>query len=121
MNRLVKIEELGFKCSIILADFHFWQNFNSYMSLMEEFLSKKISGKEFETRFYKIYGLDSYVDLEWEELVYVLSNFNLVDFDGLTNLISDLFVNCDSFEANLVLRDCVYEIFLKIKNRYVKS
>ena len=45
---------------------------------------------------------------------------------------SDLFVNCDSFEANSTLRDetdlteeelrhYVYDSLLKIKNRYIKS
>ena len=105
MNRLTKTEELGFKCSIVLADFHFWQNLNSYISLMEAFVEKRINGKEFETIFYKMHSIDGYVDPDWEELVCIINNFNLSDFEGLTALMSDLFVNCDSFEADLTLRD----------------
>ena len=132
MNRLTKIEELGFKCSIVLSDFHFWQNLNSYVSLMEAFIDKKITGKEFEAKFYKMHALDGRLDNDWEELVFIIKNYNLSDFEGIIALMSDLFVNCDSFEANSELRDetdlteeelrdCVFENFLKIKNRYIKS
>lgn len=132
MNPLTKREELGFTCSIVLADFHFWQNLNSYISLLEEFLSKRISGKEFETRFYKMHAVDGHVDPEWEELVYVVKNFNLADFEGITALMSELFVACDSFESNCELidegdlteeelRDCVSKILLKIRSRYIDS
>ena len=132
MNRLTKIEERGFKCSIVLSDFHFWQNLNPYISLMEIFIDKKISGKEFETQFYKMYAVDGRLDPDWEELVYIINNFNLSDFEGITALMSELFINCDSFEANLALRDegglteeelrdYVLDNFLKIKNPYIKS
>ena len=132
MNRLTKIEELGFKCSIVLSDFHFWQNLNSYVLLMEAFTDKKITGKEFEARFYRMHARDGGLNPDWEELVYIIKNYNLSDFEGITALMSDLFVNCDSFEANLALRDetdlteeelrnYVFDNFLKIKNRYIKS
>ena len=68
-------------------------------------MEKRINGKEFETRFYKMHSIDGYVDPDWEELVCIINNFNLSDFEGLTALMSDLFVNCDSFEADLTLRD----------------
>ena len=130
MNPLTKREELGFTCSIVLADFHFWRNLNFYISLVEEFLNKKISGKEFETRFYEMHALDAHADPEWDELVYVIKNFSLADFEGLTALMSELFIACDSFESNYELIDegdlteeelryCVSNILLKIRSRYV--
>jgi hypothetical protein len=105
MSRLAKIEELGSKCSLLLSDYHFWKNLNSFILLMEEFLDKKISGKEFETRFYKMHAADGYRIPEWEELLYVIKNFKVIDFEDLTDLISDLLINCDSFEANPALRN----------------
>lgn len=132
MNLLAKTKELGFKCAIALSDFHFWQNLNSYISLIEEFLNKKISGKEFETRFYEMHSVDGFVDPEWEELVYIVRNFNLADFEGITALMSELFITCDSFESNCELieegdlteeelSDYVAKMLLKIKSRYVNS
>lgn len=52
-----------------------------------------------------MHAVDGHVDPEWEELLYVVRHFNLADFEGVTALMSELFVACDSFESNCELID----------------
>ena len=63
----------------------------------------------FEIRFYNIHSKDELLNPEWNELVYVLNNFKLINFEGLTNLISELLIDCDVFETDLSLKQD-YEI-----------
>ena len=79
-----------------------------------------------------MHAVDGHVDPEWKELVHAVRNFNLADFEGITALMSELFVACDSFESNCELideddlteeelRDCVSKILLKIKSQYINN
>ena len=132
MSSLTNKEELGLRCCVLFSDFQFHQHLTSYILLIEEFLSEKKSGKEFETQFYHMHDLDGHVDIQWDEFFDLISNFKITDFNGLSRLMSELFVACDSFESDCELMDedditeeelrCrVSEIFFKIKSRYVNS
>ncbi len=129
MNSLEKINELGLKCNTLLSDCYEWQNIDCYLELIEEFLNRKINGIEFETRFYEIRNSDCQKDGGWEELVYIIDNFKLKQFQGFSSLISKLFTDCDVFEPDPLLREdyeiseeelrnCVKKTLLEIKDRY---
>ena len=79
-----------------------------------------------------MHKLDGYIDPQCDEFFHLVSNFKITDFNGLSGLMSELFVACNSFESNCELleegdlteeelRDCVSKIFLKIKSQYVNS
>ena len=132
MTSLTSNEELGLRCCVLFSDFQFYQQLTSYMLLMEEFLSKKKSGKEFETQFYRMHELNGYVDPQWGKFFHLVSHFKITDFNGLSSLMSELFVTRDSSKSNCELidegdlteeelKDCVSKILLKIKSRYVNS
>ena len=132
MNSLTSNEELGLRGCVLFSDFQFYPHLTSYILLMEEFLIRKKSSKEFETQFCSMDKLDLYVDPQQDEFFYLISNFKITDFNGLSGLMSELFVAYDSFEFNCELideidltegelRDHISKILLKIKSQYVNS
>jgi hypothetical protein len=65
----------------------------------------------------------------WEELLYIIDNLKLIQFEDFGSLISDLFTDCEVFEPDLTLRedyeisedqskDCVEKTLLEMKDRY---
>ena len=82
---------------------------SDYIKFLEEFLDKQISNTEFETRFYKIRDLSCRKDAGWQDMLYIIDNLKLEQFQGLLSMISKLFTDLDVFEADLLLRED-YEI-----------
>ena len=105
------------------------ENSKLYIHLMKKFLDKKISGTEFSDQFFEMWRSDRDKNSNPEELVYIRKNPKLIEIDGFASLISDLFLDCEVFEADPLLRDeyeiseeelrnCVKKTLLEIKNLY---
>lgn len=101
--------ELGLKCAILIEDFHYLINLNSYIKLIENFLDRKIDIEEFEETFCEMRNLDCERECQWEEMLYIIDNLELKQFQGLSSIISKLFTDLDVFEPDPLLREN-YEI-----------
>ncbi|MFK7826485.1 MAG: colicin immunity domain-containing protein [Oligoflexales bacterium] len=104
-----EINELGLKCNTLLSDYHHWQNLSDYTKLLEKFLNKQISSTEFETRLYEVRDLNCQKEAKWEDILYIIDNLKLKQFQGLSIIINKLFTDLDVFEADTLLREN-YEI-----------
>lgn len=100
-----------------------------YLDLMKKFVDKKISGTEFSDQFFQMQKSDRDKTYNSEELVYITENFKLIEIDGFSSLISDLFLDCELFKADPLLREdykiseeelrnCAKKTLLEIKDRY---
>jgi len=116
--------------SLLIRNFKYWQNSKAYLNLMKKFVDKKISAIEFSDQFFQMWKSDRDKAYNSEELVYITENFKLAQIDGFSSLISDLFLDCESFEADPLLREdyeiseeelrsCVKKALLKIKDCYL--
>ena len=112
MDDFQKMNDFQQKCVILLSDFHYWENREFYVKLMGQFINGTIDGVEFEMRFYDMRNLDCQKKAQWEELVYIIDNLKLIQFQGFSSLISKLFTDCDVFEPDPMLRED-YEISKK--------
>ena len=101
--------ELGLHCSALISDFHCFNDLDSYIELIENFLNYKIDAERFETNFYEMRRLDSQKECRWETMLYIIDNLKLKQFQGLSGILSKLFTDLDVFEPNPLLRD-KYEI-----------
>ncbi len=128
MNK--EINKLGLKCAVLMSDFHEWQDRYLYIELMENFLNDTINFQEFDTKFLSLWRGNRDKEHRWEEFTYIIDNFNLIQFQGFSSLISKLFTDIDVFEPDPILREdyeidenelrnCVKKTLLEIKNRYL--
>jgi len=101
--------ELGINCAILIYDFHYFSNLDSYIESIENFLNSKIDVDTFETNFYKMRNLDGGKEYRWETMLYIIDHLKLKQFQGLSSVISKLFTDLDVFEPNSLLRED-YEI-----------
>jgi hypothetical protein len=104
-----EINELGLKCNTLLSDFYYLNNLDSYIKLTENFLNYRIDIDEFQTRFYELRNLNCQKDVKWEDMIYIIDNLKLKEFQGLSIIINKLFTDLDVFEADPLLRED-YEI-----------
>ena len=104
-----KRSELGLHCSALISDFHCFNDLDSYIELIENFLNYKIDVDRFKTNFYEIRRLDCQKEYRWETMLYIIDNLKLKQFQGLSSVISKLFTDLDVFEPNPLLREN-YEI-----------
>jgi hypothetical protein len=116
-------------CALLLEDFHYWENRELYVELMERFINGTIDGREFDKEFCQMWAADRDKVDRWEELLYIIDNLKLIQFEDFGSLISDLFTDCDVFEPDPMLRedyeksedqlrDCVEKTLLEMKDRY---
>lgn len=121
--------ELGLNCTVLIEDFHYFSNLDSYIELIENFLNYKIDVERFKTNFYEMRRLDCQKKYRWETMLYIIDNLKLKQFQGLSSIISKLFTDLDVFEPNPLLREnyeigeeelrnCVKKTLLEIKDRY---
>jgi len=96
--------ELGLECAILIADFHYLINLNSYIKLIENFLDHKIDIEEFDETFCEMRNLDCTRECKWEVMLYIIDNLELKQFQGLSSIISKLFTDLDVFEEDPLLR-----------------
>ena len=96
--------ELGLECSVLISDFHYLNNLDSYMELTEEFLEYKISADEFQTNFYKLRNSDCQREIKWDDMLYIIDNLTLKQFQSLDSVISKLFTDLDVFEPDPLFR-----------------
>lgn len=101
--------ELGLKCSVLISDFHYLKNLNFYIKLIENFLDRKIDIEEFDETFCEMRDLDCERECQWEEMLYIIDNLELKQFQGLSSIISKLFTDLDVFEPDPLFRED-YEI-----------
>lgn len=76
---------------------------------MKRFVHKKISWTKFSDQFFQTWKLDRDKTYNSKELVYT------TEIDWFSFLISDLFLDCELFEADPLLRKA-YEIFKSFLN-----
>ena len=69
--------ELGLNCALLIEDFHFFSNLDSYIELIENFLNYKIDVERFETNFYEMRRLDCEKKFKWETMLYIIDNLKL--------------------------------------------
>lgn len=97
---------------LLLGDSIFYENKEQYVLLMKNFIDAKIDGTEFKTKFFEMFksDRDAYEILKKDlaKITSVELNPKFERFSDL-NLISDLFIDCDAFDPDPVLRDD-YEI-----------
>lgn len=101
--------ELGLKCSVLISDFYYLNNLDCYIKLIESFLNYQIDVQEFKREFYQINRLDLDKDRKWKDMLYIIDNLELKQFQGLSSIISKLFTDLDVFEEDPLLRED-YEI-----------
>lgn len=113
----------------LIENYKNWGNYKIYLDLMRKFVDKKISGTEFSDQFFQMWKSDRDKTYNSEELIYITENFKLTEIDGFSSIISDLFLDCEAFEADPLLRkdyeiseeelrNCVKKTLLEIKDRY---
>lgn len=114
---------------LFIRNFEYLENCNIYIDLMKKFIDKKISGIKFSDQFFQKWKLDRDKTYNSKELVHMTGNFKLIEIDGVSSLIPDLFLDCEFFGADSSLREdykifeeklrnCVGEILLEIKDLY---
>nr|YP_010283278.1 hypothetical protein MKU01_pgp096 [Psammodictyon constrictum]ULD16397.1 hypothetical protein [Psammodictyon constrictum] len=101
--------ELGLECSVLISDFYYLNNLDCYIKLIESFLNYQIDVQEFKRNFYQINRLDLDKDRKWKDMLYIIDNLELKQFQGLSSIISKLFTDLDVFEEDPLLRE-EYEI-----------
>ena len=101
--------ELGLKCCVLIEDFHYFNNLDSYIKLIESFLNYQIDVEKFEINFYQMNRLDRDKDQKWEDMLYIIDNLELKQFQGISSVISKLFTDLDVFEPDPLFRED-YEI-----------
>ena len=118
---------LGLKCSVLIEDFHYFNNLEFYIKLIESFLNNQIDVQKFKRDFYQMNRLDSNKEKKWEDIIYIIDNLELKQFQGISSIISKLFTTLDVFEEDALLRehyeideeelrDFAKEALLKLKN-----
>ena len=121
--------ELGLKYSILISNFHEWQDRYLYVEIMENFLNDTINFEEFDTKFLALWSSNRNKYKSWEEFIYIINNFKLTKFQGFLSLTSKLFTNIEVREPDPLFRNhyqiyenelkiCVKKILLEIKNNY---
>ena len=100
---------LGLKCAVLIEDFHFFNNLEFYIKLIESFLNYQIDVHKFRRDFYEMNRLDRDKEEKWEDMLYIIDNLKLKQFQGLSSIISKLFTDLDVFEEDPLLREH-YEI-----------
>ena len=69
--------ELGLNCTVLIEDFHYFSNLDSYIELIENFLNYKIDVERFKTNFYEMRRLDCQKEYRWETMLYIIDNLKL--------------------------------------------
>ena len=103
--------ELGLKCAVLISDSYYLKSLYSYIQLTEEFLNYKIDADTFQTHFYEMRRSDCQKEkkIKWEDMLYIIDNLKLKQFQGLSSVISKLFTDLDVFEPDPLSRKS-YEI-----------
>lgn len=96
--------DLGLKCAVLISDFHYLNSLDSYIELITKFLNDKINVDEFETEFYKLRNFDCEKDCDWKDMLYIIDNLELKQFQGISTIINKLFTDLDVFEADELFR-----------------
>lgn len=91
-------EQQNYEC--LLDDFKQWQNKDSYLELIKEFLNKEIAVAQFVKEYFNIWKLDR--DRICIEIPFRIGFKKVKDF---SSLMFDLFIECDMFEADESIRD----------------
>lgn len=115
-----KRSELGLHCSVLISDFNCFNDLDSYIESIENFLNYKIDAERFRINFYEMKELDCEKEYRWETMLYIIDNLKLKQFQGLSSILSKLSTDLDVFEPDPLLRDD-YEINKKNYNILEKS
>jgi len=114
---------------LLLEDFKYWENKKLYLKLMEKFTHERIDGTQFDTELCQMWKADRDKIYSSKEWVNKIEHVDLTKLKGFSDLISELFTDCDIFQPDSALR-YDYEIseeelrnrakktLLEIKNRY---
>ena len=101
--------ELGLECAALISDFYYLKNLDSYIQLTEKFLNYEINADTFQTHFYEMRRSNCQREVKWDDMLYIIDNLTLKQFQGLDSVISKLFTDLDVFEPDPLSRE-YYEI-----------
>jgi len=107
--------------SFLLQYFIYWENRKQYLELMERFSNGKINGTQFDTEFSKMWRLDTDKNYPFKKFLDNINDLELTKLKSFSDLISELFTDCDVFQPDPALRDN-YEISEEeLRNRVKKT
>jgi Bacterial self-protective colicin-like immunity len=123
---------MNYSNSVLIENLQFWDDRKIYIQLMENFVSEKIDVNQFEREFYRMWQVNLDKNYSLKEVLFRIKDeeLKLTELDYFTDLISELFTDCDVFEPDSrfrndgeiseeQLRDCVKRALLKMKDRYL--
>lgn len=87
---------------LLAEDCAFWESRYDYINLLTEFINSKITGQDFETRFYEMFRKDVDKKYNWEQISLRIpeDNEQIIKQNTLNEILSELFTDCDVFEGN---------------------
>ena len=94
--------QLRLNCAILILDFNEWTHRNGYIRIIEGFFNNRINFEEFDKEF--IWSTNNNKDKSWEELLFIINNFKLNEFDDFLLLTSKLFEDMDIVENDPLFR-----------------
>jgi hypothetical protein len=117
---------------ILLEDFSYWEDRKLYMQLMEKFVYYRINGMQFDKEFCQMWKVNRDRNYTLKEMLNKIEYKELTqleDFSDFSDLISDVFSDCEVFQPNSrlrkryeiseeELRNRVKKTLLEIKDRY---
>jgi hypothetical protein len=121
------------KMALLIENYKYWQSYTEYIHLMNEFMDRKITATDFCNKFCQMWEYDRSRTSNSEKLINMTENSKLEEMSWFSCLISSLFIECEAFEADPLLRvpslsefdvseeelvDCVKKTLLEIKEHY---
>jgi hypothetical protein len=117
--------------SVVLENYFYWQNRNSYLELMERFINDKIDVEQFICEFFTMWRVDrdkyhiynlfpDKIREEFPEFPHKINDVELSKIEDFSGLMSKLFTDCDVFEADPAVRK-EYEISEEDLRNFVKK
>ena len=116
---------------ILLNDHFYYQEKDQYVSLLKDFIDRKIDGIEFETKFLKMFNEDGDRHELFQTDFEKLKNFEPdPKSKGFSALLTTIFEDCDRFDpdpqedyeiSEAELRDSVRKIFLEIQFNFLQN
>lgn len=114
--------------SLFLENLLYWESRDLYIQLIKTFVNGDIDGAQFKKDFFKLWTNDrdkertsSLKNLaDSIKRTKLINNEKLIELKSFSTLMSELFMDCDCFEANLELRDeddiSEEELKIRVKN-----
>lgn len=102
---------------VLLSNYFYWENRNSYLELIERFIHGKMDGKQFDSEFLEMWRVDRDKTWKWRkapddiwkkefpEFPHKIHDVQLIEIEGFSRIIGELFSDCEVFQPDPALRD----------------